>query len=404
VKGGGAEVKFQDFEPDLFWAIRESFKISHSGYLDSLKSTAKERFGDGASGAFMYFSKDERYIVKTATKDEFFNSLLTLVPAYANYVRRWPDTLICRFLGAYSIQILQKTLYFYVMENVFGYMPRVGVSMDIYDLKGSWVSRNGKESAQLRGQKKVCKNCNANFVVGSPELCPEMPNRTHRPRAVMKDNDLLYKLRLAPDHASQIAEQLYRDCTFLRSFGLMDYSLLLGVVRQRIAKPAGVSPFGPSGDEQWAKEDGEKRPFFQSYFGGMSAVEVEGPGIYYLGIVDILQKWDYKKYLEHFVKVVFMCRSASGLSAISPEHYARRFKKRVVDRVIGGAIAARGGGDISDDSHDGFGTRAGSPPLGNSPDWVGLEMSVLGESVRGGDSSLNEPFGRSSSSPISPRY
>jgi 1-phosphatidylinositol-4-phosphate 5-kinase len=323
----------------------------------------------------MYFSKDERYIVKTATKDEFFNSLLKLVPAYADYVRRSPGTLICRFLGAYSIQILQKTLYFYVMENVFGYMPRVGISMDIYDLKGSWVARNGKESAQLRGQKKVCKLCNANFVVGSPELCPEMPNRTHRPRSIMKDNDLHQRLRIGQEHAEQLAEQLYKDCSFLRNLGLMDYSLLLGVVRQRISKPAGVSPFGACGNEQWAKEEADNRPFFQGYFGGMSAVEVEGPGIYYLGIVDILQKWDYSKMFEHFAKVVFMCAPTNGLSAIPPEQYARRFKKRVVDRMIAGRTARR-------ESYEcGFDTQS---PLAHDQDQesMGLEMSMLDETVQ----------------------
>jgi hypothetical protein len=50
----------------------------------------------------------------------------------------------------------------------------------------------------------------------------------HEPEAVLKDNDLRSRprFRFSPDEAKSIKEQLFSDCNFLRSLGVMDYSLL----------------------------------------------------------------------------------------------------------------------------------------------------------------------------------
>lgn len=70
--------------------------------------------------------------------------------------------------------------------------------------------------------------------------------------------------------------------------------------------------------------------------GGMRARIVEGPGTYYIGIIDILQEWNYAKRLERFFKVYCKFLDADGLSAISPGPYAERFWRRcVVDTFEG---------------------------------------------------------------------
>ena len=51
-------VKFKDYCPHVFARIRDAFGISASSYIQSLRSTAKEKLSEGASGAFMFFTKD----------------------------------------------------------------------------------------------------------------------------------------------------------------------------------------------------------------------------------------------------------------------------------------------------------------------------------------------------------
>lgn len=67
-----------------------------------------------------------------------------------------------------------------------------------------------------------------------------------------------------------------------------------------------------------------------SFADGIRAVVVEGPGTYYLGIIDVLQQWDWKKRIERFFKTTVRFKDGDGLSAIDPERYATRFWQRAV--------------------------------------------------------------------------
>ena len=45
---------------------------------------------------------------------------------------------------------------------------------------------------------------------------------------------------------------------------------------------------------------------------------------YYVGIIDILQKWTWEKKLERWAKA-FMGKDLDGVSAIEPDPYQKRF-------------------------------------------------------------------------------
>jgi len=53
-------VKFKDYCPHVFARIRAAEGVSVGSYVKSLKRTAKEKLSAGASGAFMFFTKDNR--------------------------------------------------------------------------------------------------------------------------------------------------------------------------------------------------------------------------------------------------------------------------------------------------------------------------------------------------------
>jgi 1-phosphatidylinositol-4-phosphate 5-kinase len=75
---------------------------------------------------------------------------------------------------------------------------------------------------------------------------------------------------------------------------------------------------------------------FHEHHGGMRAVVVEGPGIYYIGMIDVLQRWTFKKRLENWLKTHLLFQDVSGLSAVPPALYAARFKTRVLAQLIDG--------------------------------------------------------------------
>lgn len=60
------------------------------------------------------------------------------------------------------------------------------------------------------------------------------------------------------------------------------------------------------------------------------AAAVEGPGVFSFGIIDILQEWTWKKWLERMLKITFLRKDGNGLSAIEPQAYRKRFMQRAV--------------------------------------------------------------------------
>jgi hypothetical protein len=72
-------------------------------------------------------------------------------------------------------------------------------------------------------------------------------------------------------------KQKDRDGEFLAKQGIMDYSLLIGVHNERRS----LSPDPTSG--------GLNVSCLQSSMGRRDATHIEGPTVYYLGVVDILQ-------------------------------------------------------------------------------------------------------------------
>mmetsp|Transcript_24984 Transcript_24984/g.36876 ORF Transcript_24984/g.36876 Transcript_24984/m.36876 type:complete len:952 (-) Transcript_24984:91-2946(-) len=289
---------FKDYLPHLFAQVRQTCGIDPVAYEESFKKTTKEKFSEGRSGAFLYFSSDQKYIVKTTTKGEN-QALLDIMKDYVSYLIANPNSLIVRFLGAHSLTLYNRVLYFVVMLNVFS---KAELS-ERYDLKGSWVNRHGEDSQRRRKLK-------------------------YKSVPLYKDNDLQHKITLHPDVANALHDQILRDSAFLSGLGLMDYSLLVGVVRRKFEVMERFNPGPGSGDSTDA--------FQRDSDGGMHAAVVEGPGTYYMGIIDVLQHWNWQKKLERFFKIYFKWEDGDGLSAIQPNLYGDRFMRRCVVEVFDG--------------------------------------------------------------------
>jgi len=68
----------------------------------------------------------------------------------------------------------------------------------------------------------------------------------------------------------------------------------------------------------------------------MHAAVVEGQGTFYIGIIDILQEWNYDKWYERMFKKYVLRKDANGLSAMDPLNYRKRFYQRAVLDVFDG--------------------------------------------------------------------
>ena len=222
-------VKFKDYCPHVFARIRAAFGVTPASYVRSLKSTCKEKLSEGASGAFMFFTKDGKYIVKSTSAEELECLLRILVP-YAEYLvnNKNKGSFLTRFYGCHSIKMYGRDYSFVVMANVFNTKKVINQK---YDIKGSWVSRHADPI--VKGKKVRCRNCNRMFIYSTKDdlsdiSCTEKVGACE-PNVVLKDNDLNEKIRLEALDAEKTIEQLVADSELLGSLGIMDYSLIMGV-------------------------------------------------------------------------------------------------------------------------------------------------------------------------------
>lgn len=194
------EFRFKDFCPKLFGKVRELSGIDNEEYAKSFEKTCKEKFSEGRSGAFMFFSSNERCIVKTTTKGESL-ALHAIMSQYVEHLKKNPNSLVCRFLGAHCITMYGNELYFVVMLNVFPTFPL----SERYDLKGSWVNRHGFEFSRKSKRERMRR----------------VPTDAS---PLYQDNDLQHKLYLELDVTNALAGQIRRDVLFLRGEDFPTYA------------------------------------------------------------------------------------------------------------------------------------------------------------------------------------
>ncbi len=194
--------RFKDYMPEVFRHIRAYFNLSPLDYITSVCGNYLfiNFISNSKSGQFFFYSHDRRFMIKTITYGES-KFLRKIMPQYYDHVMKYPNTLLSRFFGMHRVRFMgQREKHFLVMGSVF-YTRR---PMDIvYDLKGSVQGRSVTQEER-----------------DNPGGC------------VFKDNDFLIakeKINIGQEMSKKLTEQLEIDIEFLRSLGIMDYSLLVGV-------------------------------------------------------------------------------------------------------------------------------------------------------------------------------
>lgn len=218
------------------------------------------------SGEFFFFSGDRRFLIKTVSQEEG-ELLHRMLPAYKHHIKTTPRSRIVRYAGVFKMELAGGTItrYFTVMASVFA--PGFTVH-STFDIKGSMLKRRRKEGESI----------------GKDEDWVESGARLHLSETLRRELLAVHE----------------QDLEFLESFGVMDYSVLIGIHN--------LPPSVEKGSGWWDK--------------GMGIWADDAREVYFVGLIDFLIQFGlYKKseQLVYYAKGVH-----EKASCTDPTSYARR--------------------------------------------------------------------------------
>lgn len=251
-----------------------------SGEYRSMSTNSK-------SGEFFFFSEDRRFLIKTVSSKEA-TLLRRMIPAYQNHIAQCPDSMIVRFAGLFHVEVpTLMSQHFVVMLSVFE--PSVAIH-ETFDLKGSLHKRKKREG-----------------------------------ESIGKDEDWLasgHRLRVSARQRSRLCAVHELDARLLKSFKVMDYSLLVGT---------------------HYKSESQTSPANWQKLRGIILSEDE-KAVYFLGIIDFLIKYTITKQTENLCRVAQGCGESA--SCVSQDDYAIRQVSFVRDYVVASLEASADMGTV----------------------------------------------------------
>eukprot|EP01084_Bolivina_argentea_P113503 202253_1 len=281
-KDEGGSIEIMSYASPVFSRLRETFGVSNERFLASFPiGLPLVEFQTNSKSPQGFFSSfDGKYMIKTMSEWEL-RSLLDFIREYEAYVKQNTGSLIVQFHGAYRVIVTQRqrnccglkrrrSSLFVVTSNVF-YTNRP-ISQR-YDLKGSTVGR------QTRKYPLSIK-----FPI----------------TAVLKDLDLAEDgpLRVGAMNKVCLLNTLKHDTEFLSRIGIIDYSLLVGVQKDRglLSWPASLV--------RWSMH-----PLLTLYrvllnnllhvhimpYGYRRICTKDGSAVLHVGVIDVLTRYTLRK-------------------------------------------------------------------------------------------------------------
>ncbi|RLV83074.1 putative phosphatidylinositol 4-phosphate 5-kinase [Meyerozyma sp. JA9] len=322
------DFKFKDYNPAVFRELRTMFGIDPADYLVSItgKYILSELGSPGKSGSFFYFSRDYRFIIKTVHHSEH-KQLRKVLHEYYNHVKENPNTLISQFYGLHRVKMSfgsgYRKVHFVVMNNLFP--PHRNIHLK-YDLKGSTWGR----------------------ITRIPEECLRTGDLS---QLTLKDLNWLErheKIKFGPEKRKVFFTQLKADVELLKRINVMDYSLLIGLHDVKkgntVASTRKLTVFDPKSTSKYELINtnprnldrtadlpsnvypGRSKYVFYGHDGGIRATNEDNEPlqeIYYLGIIDYLTNYSFRKRLETFWRS--MRHPRLTISAVPASEYGDRF-------------------------------------------------------------------------------
>ncbi|KRY68378.1 Phosphatidylinositol 4-phosphate 5-kinase type-1 alpha, partial [Trichinella pseudospiralis] len=294
----------------------------------------RELSNPGASGSIFYISSDDKFIVKTVQHKEA-EFLQKLLPGYYMNLNQNPKTLLPKFFGFYCFQSLGKNVRLVVMNNILPSTIKLHLK---YDLKGSTYKRRASRYEKMK-------------------LTP-----------TLKDLDFLDSsstISLDVNTYDALMKTINRDCLVLKSFKIMDYSLLMGIHNidqslrdKEVDVQSSLVDFNTDESQSYSNRFTEPRErkvvrqktVFSTWesiqadtvpvdlgdeypAGGIFGLNAKGDRVLiFLGIIDILQNYRLFKKIEHSWKSLM--HDGDSISVHHPNFYANRFKDFMAKNVF----------------------------------------------------------------------
>ncbi|XP_076019636.1 phosphatidylinositol 4-phosphate 5-kinase-like protein 1 [Genypterus blacodes] len=348
----------ETFAGPVFASLRATLGMTEQEYQQSLcsENCYLQFISNSKSKADFFLTNDKRFFLKTQNKKEI-RFLLTNLKMYTEHLRKYPHSLLVRFLGVHMIKISnRRKKYFIVMQSVFYPDDRINAR---YDIKGCEVSRWTEPAPEDSQVIVVLKDLNFEGQCITLEQ-----QRPWLLRQMEIDTNFLQTLNVL-DYSFLLAHQHLHDDE--RQQGLSFASLIMRTKRSVNPGPspvhAGVAVPGTvleddsslllsetdgcSLKQSQAKDaagDGGVQPQTQHNDPGSDSAElpdfrvqnqrllpksknplhiIDGPEQrYFVGIIDIFTVYSFRKRLEHLWKRLRYPRRT--FSTVSPQNYCVR--------------------------------------------------------------------------------
>lgn len=255
--------------------------------IEGLKQMKKSQ---GKSGSFFFFSFDNKFLIKTITNDELDTLKERFLKNYYWHIKKNPDSLLARIYGVYTIIIHGiSQINIVLMQNLNTLGNNYEYLYRIFDLKGSLFERKTKNI------QKAPKD------------------------QALKDLDFLYMKKIdrtlidfTRAATKQIIESLLQtDLILLTDNNLMDYSILLYIFKVP--------------DETNEKDYTKLFELFEDKLNQHRVyLSNNKKYLYLIGIIDYLQEFNTKKFLENKYKKMLYGKEVANISAVNPTIYSNR--------------------------------------------------------------------------------
>lgn len=248
----------------------------------------------GASGALQLKTWDDRLILKTMSQQDF-KEFMRILPAYANHLIAHPDSLIGRIFGMFEFTFegSDKPIRMMLMECL-AVFPKEDI-LRKYDIKGSTYSRQVLEDQVING------------------MTPDTPVP-----GTLKDLDfskIEHSVKTNnKDHLARVGLAVIQDAKFFQDNNLIDYSLLVTVVKRTPQNAARIQLETSSGPCRFLQGRSISKQGSEEY-------------LYMIGIIDYLQRYTWGKAFERAFKKLRKCQPSLETSSQPPKAYSSRFTK-----------------------------------------------------------------------------
>ncbi|XP_037341412.2 phosphatidylinositol 4-phosphate 5-kinase-like protein 1 isoform X2 [Pungitius pungitius] len=197
INNSPTDFTMETFAGPVFASLRSSSGMTEQEYQQSLCSDScyLQFISNSKSKADFFLTNDKRFFLKTQNKREI-KFLLTNLKIYMEHLRKFPHSLLVKFLGVHRIKIPRRSKkYFIVMQSVFYPDDRINAR---YDIKGCEVSR---------------------WTEPTPEGSQII--------VVLKDLNFEGQFVILDRQRQWLLQQVEIDTHFLQTLNVLDYSLLL---------------------------------------------------------------------------------------------------------------------------------------------------------------------------------